>query len=215
MKKPFAIFLFTISAFLLQAQNIEYKTDTAALQSLGKEFLKYRNQKTFAEDFLHQRNLPFSFLTADSSYAEIKSLENGLPVFYTTDNVNSCKTISSNQVWSGGTAGLSLSGNGISLRIWDGGSVSLSHQEITGRSTLGSGQDASVHYHAAHVAGTMIASGVNSSAKGHAYDADLVSFDWNFDIEEISDEVANGMLLSNHSYGIAGGWEGTIWYGDP
>ena len=64
----------------------------------------------------------------------------------------------------------------------------------------------------------MIASGVQSTAKGMAPSADLRAFDWNSDEAEMASEAANGALVSNHSYGYGRGWVWTgtawSWYGN-
>ncbi len=140
---------------------------------------------------------------------------NGFPQYYVTNNANSAKTISTNKVYAGGGAGLSLDGSGITVHEWDAGSVRSSHQEFGSRIT--NNDAASVHYHSTHVAGTIIASGVDASAKGMAPAASLESHDWNYDGSEMAMEAANGMLVSNHSYGFFRGWSGSnssTWYGD-
>lgn len=137
---------------------------------------------------------------------------NGFPQFYITQNANSAKTISTNKVFSGGSAGLSLDGTDITVHEWDAGSVRSSHQEFGSRVT--NNDAASIHYHSTHVAGTIIASGVTTSAKGMAPAASLESHDWNYDGSEMAEEAANGMLVSNHSYGFLRGWNGSTWWGD-
>jgi len=103
------------------------------------------------------------------------------------------------------------------LRVWDAGAVRISHQEFDNRVILGD-YDTVYNYHATHVAGTMIAKGINPTAKGMAYNADLKSFGWNFDISEMAIEAAYGALISNHSYGYGRGWVNNgyewIWYGN-
>ena len=78
----------------------------------------------------------------------------------------------------------------------------------------------STHYHSMHVAGTIAAFGVNPLARGMANDAKINSYDWNSDISEMlaagaiaSNQTATKVYLSNHSYGVASGWEGGAWYG--
>jgi len=44
--------------------------------------------------------------------------------------------------------------------------------------------------------------------------ASLESHDWNYDGSEMALEAANGMLVSNHSYGFLRGWSGSTWWGD-
>jgi len=58
---------------------------------------------------------------------------NGFPQYYTTENANAAKTISTDKVYSGGGAGLSLDGSGITVHEWDAGSVRSTHQEFGSR----------------------------------------------------------------------------------
>ncbi len=139
--------------------------------------------------------------------------ERGIPQYYVTHNANSAKTISTNRVFAGGGAGLSLDGSGVTVREWDAGGVRTTHQEFGGRATYLDG-GYGYHYHSTHVAGTMIASGVKVAAKGMAPAASLRSHDWNYDDAEMASEAANGALVSNHSYGFYRGWSGSTWWGD-
>ncbi|MHC5184725.1 MAG: hypothetical protein ACYSPI_10690, partial [Planctomycetota bacterium] len=74
-----------------------------------------------------------------------------------------------------------------------------------------------------HVCGTLIASGVQSSAKGMSPAATVDSYEFNNDLAEMTSRAmtipgeAGTLQISNHSYGFATGWEyGTNpprWYG--
>ena len=97
----------------------------------------------------------------------------GKPDYYQTQNVNAAATISTNKVHTGGSAGLTLDGSGMTIHEWDGGGVLTTHQEFGSRVTQGD-SPSGTNYHATHVAGTMIASGVDSDAKGMAPLADLM-----------------------------------------
>jgi hypothetical protein len=92
------------------------------------------------------------------------------------------------------------------LGIWDGGAVLGTHQELTGKVTQRDGNTTSSN-HATHVAGTMIASGVEPSAKGMAGAASLDAYDWSNDQGEMATAAAQGLLLSNHSYSLTTGWQ--------
>ena len=61
--------------------------------------------------------------------------------------------------------------------------------------------------HATLVAGIMIAAGVDHGARGMAYQANLLTFDFNNGVTEMTTEAGNGAVLSNHSYGES------IWLG--
>jgi len=173
----------------------------------------YETQKAKAVAWAVQNGRPVT-MEVDGSLAEIQFIsENGLPQYYKTDNVNAAATISTNKVFPGGGAGLSLTGTGITVREWDGGNVLSTHQEFGGRVT--NLNSSSTHYHSTHVAGTIMASGFVASAKGMAYQASLRAFDWNSDESEMASEGASGALMSNHSYGFIRGWYSGVWYGDP
>jgi subtilisin family serine protease len=145
---------------------------------------------------------------------------NGFPRFITTSNINAAATTSTSAVWPGGTAGLSLTGDGITLGIWDESKARTDHQEFGSRVTVSDGASYN-SYHSTHVAGTMIASGFNPSAKGMSYMANLKSYDWNSDISEMTAAAANWLQVSNHSYAYITGWYYNFksdgrwcWFGD-
>jgi len=149
----------------------------------------------------------------------------GFPIYFTTDdNVISAATTSTNTVQPGGSLGLNLSGSSSflnnKLAVWDGGAVYRFHQEFSGK-TITIADTSSIIDHATHVAGTMLAKGVYPPVKGMAFNAStLLSYDFNNDIAEMS-AAAQGLLLSNHSYGELGGWvfddgfNRWEWYGIP
>jgi len=134
--------------------------------------------------------------------AEIYRFFGRTPLYRRTCNLDAAKTTSTNLVWPGGTLGLSLNGSTEKLAIWDGGTVRLTHQEFGGRVTKG--DTGGIADHGTLVAGTMIAAGVVAQAHGMAFAASLVSYDWNNDIAEMASLAANGLLISNHSYGSWG-----------
>jgi len=148
----------------------------------------------------------------------------GFPIYYATDNTESAATTGTNAVQPGGSQQLNLSGSSPNLTDklaeWDGGLVYTGHQEFAGK-TITDHDNAPVADHATHVAGTMIATGVYSPAKGMAFNAStLHSYYFDNDVVEMS-EAAPGLLLSNHSYVVLAGWEFDDvlnhwdWYGRP
>lgn len=146
--------------------------------------------------------------------------EGRFPVFYETQNINAARTLSTDDVWPGGSGGLFLTGSTTALgdlSIWDGGAVRTSHNEFGGRASQEDGAS-TTSYHATHVAGTMIAAGVQSNARGMSYQAELACYDWNSDESEMASAAAAGMEVSNHSYGYITGWywngSDWYWYGD-
>ena len=159
--------------------------------------------------------IPTEYRFGTMGVAKLVRFEGTRPVYYQTRNLNSAKTIGANLVWPGGSAGYNLDGNGVTIAVWDGGSVRTTHQEFGGRATSMDG--AGLDDHGNHVGGTMAASGVDPNAHGMAGGVTLLSWDWNNDTSEMAAQAAGNMRVSNHSYGIAPGWNWLgdwYWYGD-
>lgn len=165
--------------------------------------------------------LPLQVTLPDGSYAALQRFIGTRPIYYITDNANAADTVSTDEVHSGGSAGLALDGTGQRLGIWDGGSVRNTHQELSGRVT--NLDTASFSNHSTHVAGTMIAAGVSTAARGMAFNAELHSRDFNDDLTEMIAVQAGAtpVIVSNHSYGFITGWRFNFfgdglwaWFGD-
>ncbi|MBU3743643.1 MAG: T9SS type A sorting domain-containing protein, partial [Sediminibacterium sp.] len=128
----------------------------------------------------------------------------------TLNNTIAAATTRANSIWPGGSTGLNLTGSSAALKdrfgIWEaGGKMLSSHVELVGRINQ-KDNPSSLSDHATHVAGTMIASGVNPVSKGMAYGAlNLISYDASNHVSEMFTE-GNTLLLSNHSYGTIAGW---------
>jgi subtilisin-like proprotein convertase family protein/subtilisin family serine protease len=184
------------------------------LNSLSEQFSAlYNIQRRKVLEYARENNLDIVVTKQDGGTSLLyKILEDGTPVYLETFNTGSAQTINTDQVHEGGTLGLSLSGKNMQMGIWDGGLVRLTHQEFNLRvAQLDSPENFSNH--ATHVAGTMIASGVDPAAKGMAYEASLIAYDFNGDIPEMVNEAANGLLISNHSYGFSPSSIPVEWFG--
>ncbi len=176
-----------------------------------------RFDRVAVEKRAKELRIPLTMSNETSTVTLMGFSDRGAPLYYTTHNSVSAATTSTDKVYPGGAAGLSLTGSGILLGEWDGGGVLTTHQELTGRVTQ-MDIPASLSDHATHVAGTLIASGVQAAAKGMAYAATLHAYDWDDDSTEMKTAAGNGLLVSNHSYGLITGWynyQGTwYWFGD-
>jgi len=125
----------------------------------------------------------------------------GQPVYITTTNFSGGVTIGANQLYDGGSLGLSIDGTNITAGIWDGGYVLINHREFGRRIEIGeSGKSSSTH--GTHVGGTMVAEGEGSiNLRGMAPNGSLITFQFDDDANEMVNESSNGLLISNHSYG--------------
>ena len=147
----------------------------------------------------------------DGAVMRLQRLDDaGLPVYYiTNNNTIAAGTTRTNKLYNGGGLGLALSGSTIpagKIAIWDGDGVLTSHTEFTGGRVEIKDQTTTTSEHSTHVAGTMIAAGINPIARGMAFGLPkLYSFDFDNDTPEMSENAA-GLLISNHSYGVVAGW---------
>ncbi|RYG26551.1 hypothetical protein EON82_02895 [bacterium] len=144
---------------------------------------------------------------------ELMRLRNGRPAYFQTMGMESADTVGADEVWSGGSAGLNLSGLGVVLGEWDAGKADRNHPEfINGGTYRVTYADAGTapHGHSIHVAGIMTATGLTAAAKGISYASTLQSYDWNTDLSEMTLAADAGLLVSNHSYGYICGWSNNL-----
>ena len=210
----FLIFIYNFT--FADLSKVINNSDLKKLNQLSTNYRqKWRKIKLDTSRKAKIKNIPL-IIDNGKSYMELAYFDSeDKPIYRITDNADAAFTISTDKVYPNSGNGYALTGAGILVREWDGGAVRASHQEFGGRATSGDGQT-TTHYHSTHVAGTIMAAGVDSAAKGMAFEASLKYFDWNYDTSEMATEAANGMLLSNHSYGFGRGWiwnNGWTWNG--
>ena len=193
-------------AFEASGQHKSHQQLQVQLEKAHQAEIEYLREQQQVDSLVQNFNLDRQFVS-DGRFFEMMKVENGQPVYYTTHNIDAQATIAVDKVHPGGSTGLNLTGEGITLGEWDVNGVRVSHQEFEGRVTQN--DDASeLSGHATHVAGTMIAAGVNADAEGMSPQARLLAHDWSNDMSEMREEGAKGLLVSNHSYGKVMGWGG-------
>lgn len=194
-------------SLLVISVNSQVKSNKTNLINLSKEKShEFKLNKMKADSIANAQGFFTKKTLSDGTELELMRFENGLPIFYSTDNITAAATSSTDKVWENGAGGYNLSGEGIKLAVWDGGNVRTTHQEFQGRAVQRDGNNA-LSGHATHVAGTVAAGGINPSAKGMSYKADLDTYTWSNDESEMANAAVAGLQISNHSYGIPLGWE--------
>lgn len=134
-------------------------------------------------------------------------VQDGILNWHVLANVNAADTTNSDQLWSGGGLGLTLTGSGVTVGLWDGGDVRATHVELVGNVTVI--DSVGLSSHATHVAGTIAAKGISPTRRGMASGVQIRSRDFNNDTAEMT--IDAGLIdLSNHSYGFARGWAGQL-----
>ncbi len=199
-------------------------TNVAKLNELSQEFRRATQSKLTPRyyELLNSTDPVQQALNNDPNIKLMYIRDTGAPAYYTVDNLNAALTVRTYDVWPAGV------GNGFynltgattapgELALWDGGLVRVAHQEFGGRVVAMDG--GSLLAHSTHVAGTLVAGGVNVSSRGMSYAAPLRSYEWTNDTAEMATAAAAGLQISNHSYGYITGWyfNGSTyyWYGDP
>ncbi|MEW7280843.1 S8 family serine peptidase [Aquimarina sp. 2201CG1-2-11] len=188
-----------------------------------ESYEKSQIQRKEAFDAAKKNGWKIKIKSSNGGYSELQRLgPNKEPIYFTTLNTDAAKSTRTNYLHSGGALGLNLNGQNMIAHVWDAGHARITHQEYDGPGATNrvSIEDANtetggiqLNDHAAHVSGIIAASGVNPSAKGMAPQARVKGYKWTDDIAEVAAEAANGMLISNHSYSLAGSRIPDQWFG--
>lgn len=208
-------FFFLMSSVAFFAQNkseievIKKEYDTVSINKLKKEIvINQISKENTIKKLLEDNNLKRSFISNGNTY-EIIDVIDGKPVYQSTENRLSAMAAKTNTLYPGGNLGLSLTGSGMKVGVWDGSWALVNHQEFMNGSVSRittpdtAAQIPSSEQHATHVTGTVCGKGVMSSARGMAYEANVASYNWTNDKSEVTSEATNnGLLISNHSYGV-------------
>ena len=196
------------------------ETDLLKIDSAYKRVR--RDAETRISKYLKEKPLGRIAYRKDGSMMALVDVSaSGMPIYIQSDNAQVATSLRVDGLRSGGGLGLNLEGSGIEVGIWDEGKVRDDHVEYAGRVVQMDGAT-EYNFHASHVLGTMIATGINANAKGMAPKATAIAYDFFNDVSEMAGRAAPGqssLLLSNHSYGTVSGWSkdgGTwTWFGDP
>jgi hypothetical protein len=207
-----ALLILLLPGYVLVAQEIS--TNAKELNKFARiqqNSAEKNRKKAFKEA---EKNNWITFKVFENGKVmSLQSLDaEGHPLYLVTDNNSyAAATTRANKLYANGGLGLSLNGSSNFLKDkigeWDGGSVYTLHQEFANNRILNKNATTAISQHATHVAGTIMAAGINPNAKGMAFGLQrLVSYDFNGDSPEMATEANNGMLISNHSYGYIAGW---------
>lgn len=167
----------------------------------------------FVDVYLTAENLLEASRNPDLEWIEPK------PVLVTYNTTSAALgNAAANQVGPG--TSYNLTGEGLVVGVWDGGTVRSTHvgfQGAAANSPINNGTSrvlrvdtSSINNHPTHVTGTIIGDGTgNASARGYAPNAYAVSYDWNnMNTQRMNARHQWRIVADNHSYGTAGGGTG-------
>ena len=213
MKKDILFILVTviISTHFVFAQTYEERQNIIANYDLDKldQFATQYHEEFNTEK---QRALALAAIFNWELYKDLPNggramlvgvLKNGDPKYYATDNIEGVITTRTDKVHTNGGAGLDLNGENMIIGIWDGGRVRETHELLINPIDQ-IDEVTTISNHATHVAGTLVGTGAvqGGIAKGMAPEAELWAHDFNDPASELITAAANGLLISNHSWGI-------------
>jgi subtilisin-like proprotein convertase family protein len=197
----------SFSIFGQSKEDIKKITADYDMPKLKQKEAYYRKkasaEKQKALAAAYAKNWPIYTVKEDGSISELMKLTpGGFPIYYSTDNVSAARSTRANHLNTGGSLGLNLNGQGLTVREWDGGNVRTTHNAFGGRVTVvDDPANAMTISHATHVCGTLVAGPSPGTVKGMAWQANARTFNWTDDDAEAISEAQLGMLVSNHSYG--------------
>lgn len=185
--------------------NITKDYDVALIKSKALEFkILEEKERSRAYNYALQNNIPLSYTDEKGNFHQLMKLTpDGYPIYFATENQAAAKSTRAVQLNTGGSLGLTLNGQGMVARVWDGGTVRAEHNHFGGRVvSIDDAGGTTYSQHATHVTGTVLANSTNLAHRGMAYEATGRTFNWTDDETEVLSEVLEGMLISNHSYGV-------------
>jgi hypothetical protein len=177
------------------------------VEEVNKARIRAKQEREAARTWAQQRGMPMRFDDGRRAI-ELVALRGGHPIYLTTRNDDAAISSAADQVRD--SAPFQVSGTGLKVGVWDGGSIRSTHQEFGSRVVIADGS--SYGNDATHVGGTLGASGVVAQAQGMVPNVQIDSYDWTDDIAEMLAAGAaapletNTIHISNHSYGTIGGW---------
>ncbi|RRQ49925.1 T9SS C-terminal target domain-containing protein [Maribacter algicola] len=203
------LFLFVSVGQKMVAQSLELKSlikkeyDFSKIGSMQVDLeFDYEVNRAKTMAMAKANNLKIKEVLPNGKKVELQEIgHDGSPIYYETYADNASQTSRASALHNNGLLNLDLDGLGMEVGVWDAGVAMTTHQEYDVRAHVGDG-GTEIDAHATMVTGSLISSGIKRNAQGVAYRASVLSHDWTRDKIEVAEAAANGLLLSNHSYGI-------------
>ncbi|MFK8060044.1 MAG: S8 family serine peptidase [Polaribacter sp.] len=208
----FFLFFITTTVFSQNKKDTDFIKSKSNISKLLQLKDKYNDayQKMIKE--ANKKNIKEKFVSKTGNVKTLNEIINGVPFYDEDDNLNSATTSRVDKIWVGGSSGLDLTGKNIIIGHWEASGIPRSsHKEFEGRVVILDSEANSRH--ATHTAGTMIAKGFNSLARGVASEAIVHAYRTNNDEAEMAEFASLGGIISNHSYGSNNPEGNTLYYG--
>ena len=209
MKKLITLFSLLISIVvysqtLEQRKKITENYDSNRISSFKKDLL-INNENLNSKINIFLKNNPdfkktYTLNSVSYYLIDIDSL--GKPIYASTSNYGASRTTRANKLHSGGGLGLNIQGQNMIAGVWEIGSVNTTHNHFQSRVIQKDFSSEPISNHATHVSGTIAQDGNSSLRRGMAFNASVWAHDISNEFTEMLDRASEGLLISNHSYGI-------------
>lgn len=207
-----AILVLLISSFSIGFGQASRPKAYNKLLKLSEELKKQEETLRSEIDGLLKRN---PTMRRNSTKGRLTGISpTGRPLYTIDHNSGAAVAARTENLYPGGRLATSLTGAGMIVGIWENGAPIVPHPEFGDRLVILDQAD-ETRGHASHISGTLIASGLNPNARGMAYEATAHVYSADNYLSEITLAAAEGLLVSNHSYGRSAGWSNGAWLGDP
>ncbi|MEN1783681.1 MAG: S8 family serine peptidase [Bacteroidota bacterium] len=206
------VVLFPFTGMIAQDKD-HHQPPSASLDSLIASF---KEEWSLKQDFLTSAMdkdlFNATYKTSDGTLVALNDMgADGTLLYYTTHTNKATMSTKHSPIYPETLTDLGLSGKNMQVGIWDAGVALDTHQEFDER--VIHMDDAVIDNHATLVTGTVISTGIEKRAAGVASEAQALCYDWSKDKLEVAEAAANGLLLSNHSYGIKTEWVPDWYFG--
>ncbi len=163
----------------------------------------YSSKESRINDFLKVNPQVKRTFSVGSKLYTIDDIDTtGKPIYLSTTNFTAARTTRANKLWSGGGLGLNIQGQNMIAGVWEIGTFNNLHGHFQNRGIQKDLSTAAYSDHATHVSGTIIQKGSSSVQRGMAFDGGVWVNDITNEFTEMLDQSFEGLLISNHSYGI-------------
>lgn len=190
--------------------NQRFQTRQSALQNIAfANQSKLDAEQAEVRSYAASHGIPTRIDDPVTGTAILRRIEGGVPSYIISHDMGQAQTIAVNAIWTHGSTGLNLNGEGTFMGVFDGGNVLTNHQEF---GTRVSNFDPTVAQdpHSTHVVGVLASTGVNTNAIGMSPKGVSKVYPNGIDISQMPIIAStNHTLVSNHSYGNGVGWQGT------
>ncbi len=203
-------------AFNVHAQTEQERQKIVSLSNTAKESeliekktLEYETNYAIAVAKANEKGLVLSGTNDRGQFFTIHSYDEASDtILYRLTFNNNGNSSSINTIKATYLHNIGMTGAGMIVGIWDGGIPRVTHQGLTPRVTQKDngnvGMDNDGIFHGTHVGGTIASNGNGNLAntKGLAPQANLWAYNWSNDEAEMIAAAGQGLLVSNHSYGL-------------